>query len=136
MKNIPTVYELRQQGYKVRVTHIRKFYRFDPRTGKKTQFFAPFQSSKTRKRTSQLHPDSKQVQNEKLEEFFLCGKGGETIIEIATSDHKELGKGIAFCSENDPYVKSYGVKKAVALALRNMEANKDPYFHIRQFFNK
>ena len=34
MKKIPTVHELRQQGSKVRVTHVRKFYRFDPRTGK------------------------------------------------------------------------------------------------------
>jgi len=135
MKNIPTVHELRQQGFKVRVTHVRKFQKFCPRTGKKTQFYAPFQSSKTKKRTSELHPDLK-TENENLEEFFLCGKGGETIIEIANSDHKELGKGIAICSENDPYVKSYGVKKAIALALRNMEANKDPYFHIRQFFSK
>ena len=70
------------------------------------------------------------------EEFFLSGKGGETIVEIADSQHKELGKGIAVCSENDSYIKNYGVKKAVALALRDMEVNKDPYFHIRQFFNK
>jgi hypothetical protein len=131
MKNIPTVHELRQQGFKVRVTHVRKFQRFCPRTGKKTQFYAPFISSKTKKKS-----DTKEILAEKAEEFFLCGKGGETIIEIASSDHKELGKGIAICSENDPYVKSYGVKKAVALALRNMEANKDPYFHIRQFFSK
>jgi hypothetical protein len=132
MKKIPTVYELRQQGYKVRVTHVRKFHRFDPRTGKKTQFFAPFQSSKTKRKQSAPHPDAVT----QGEEFFLSGKGGETIIEIATSDHKELAKGVAICSDCDLYVKSYGVKKATAIALRNMEANKDPYFHIRQFFNK
>jgi hypothetical protein len=133
MKNIPTVYELRRQGYKVRVTHIRKFHRFDPRTGKKTQFFAPFQSSKTRKQEKDLHPDAVKDPNE---EFFLSGKGGETIIEIADSQHKELGRGVAVCSDDDLYVKNYGVKKAIAIALRNMETNKDPYFHIRQFFNK
>lgn len=136
MKNIPTVYELRQQGFKVRVTHVRKFHRFDPRTGKRTQFYAPFQSSKTRKRNQSIHPETEAIENELVEEFFLSGKGGETIIEIADSNHKELGKGVATCSENDCYVKSYGVKKAIALALRNMEANKDPYFHIRQFFSK
>jgi hypothetical protein len=58
MKKIPTVYELRRQGYKVRVTHIRKFHRFDPRTGKKTQFFAPFQSSKSKKEQRGIHPDA------------------------------------------------------------------------------
>lgn len=139
MKKLPTIHELRQQGFKVRVTHIRKFHRFDPRTGKKTEFFAPFQSSKTR-RKDYIHPQTKEIFDSKRQdestEFFLSGKGGETIIEIASSDHKELGKGISVCSENDSYVKSYGIKKAIALALRNMEANKDPYFHIRQFFNK
>ncbi len=130
MKKIPTVHELRQQGYKVRVTHVRKFYRFDPRTGKKTQFYAPFISSKTKKK-NQTTEDSTES-----EEFFLSGKGGETVIEIASSDHKELGKGIAICSDEDSYVKTYGVKKAIALALRQMEVSKDPYFHIRQFFNK
>lgn len=136
MKKVPTVYELRQQGFKVRVTHVRKFHRFDPRTGKKTQFFAPFQSSKTKRHNPDLHPEFQAISESHGEEFFLCGKGGETIIEIASSDHKELGKGVAICSEEDSYVKSFGVKKAVALALRDMEANKDPYFHIRQFFNK
>jgi hypothetical protein len=132
MKKIPTVHELRQQGYKVRVTHVRKFHRFDPRTGKKVQFFAPFQSSKTKKKQTDPHPEAFSP----TEEFFLSGKGGETIIEIANADHKELGKGVAICSESDPYIKSYGIKKATAIALRNIEANKDPYFNIRQFFSK
>lgn len=136
MKNkVPTVHELRQQGFKVRVTHVRKFHRFDPRSGKKIQFFAPFQSSKTKKREQKLHPEAEFI-SENAQEFFLSGKGGETIIEIASSDHKELGKGVAICSECDSYVKSYGVKKAIAIALRNMEANKDPYFHIRGLFFK
>ena len=134
MKKVPTVYELRQQGYKVRVTHVRNFHRFDPRTGKKTQFSAPFQSSRRKREEDKIHPDSQGLDSGG--EFFLSGKGGETIVEIASSDHKELGKGVAVCSENDSYVKSYGVKKAVAIALRNMEISKDPYFHIRQFFNK
>jgi hypothetical protein len=135
MKKVPTVHELRQQGYKVRVTHVRKFYRFDPRSGKKTQFFAPFQSARCKRDEKDKHPEAKIVED-LTEEFFLSGKGGETIVEIADSQHKELGKGVAVCSENDSYIKNYGVKKAVAIALRNMEANKDPYFHIRQFFNK
>jgi hypothetical protein len=88
---------------------------------------------KTRKQEKDLHPDAVKNPNE---EFFLSGKGGETIIEIADSQHKELGRGVAICSGDDLYVKSYGVKKAIAIALRNMETNKDPYFHIRQFFNK
>jgi hypothetical protein len=135
MKKIPTIHELRQQGYKVRVTHVRKFYRFDPRTGQKIQFFARFQSSKRKKNIDQNIVD-KEISSEETEEFFLSGKGGETIIEIAGSDHKELGKGVAICSDQDAYVKAYGVRKATALALKDMEMNKDPYFHIRQIFNK
>jgi len=101
MKNkVPTVYELRKSGLKVRVTHVRRFYRFDPRTGKKTEFFAPFQSSKTKKREKQFNEETQhEVKN--IEEFFLAARGGETIIEIASSDHKELGRGVAICSEND-----------------------------------
>jgi len=137
MKKVPTVHELRQKGFKVRVTHVRKFYRFDPRSGKKTEFFAAFQSSKFRKQQQKNNPQltfDKPKGSE--EEFFLCSKGGETIIEIATASHQELGKGIAICSEEDSYVKGYGVKKAVAIALRNMETNKDPYFHMRNIFLK
>lgn len=135
MKNIPTIHELRKQGFKVRVTHVRKFYRFDPRTGNKTQFFAPFQSARVKKSGKESNPQSIENQSP-AEEFFLSGRGGETVVEIASSDHKELGRGVAVCSECDPYIKSYGVRKAVALALRNMEINKDPYFHIRNFFSK
>lgn len=132
MKTIPTVHELRQQGYKVRVTHVRKFHRFDPRSGKKTEFFAPFQSNKFTKN----HPDSPLIsEKEKLEEFYLSAKGGETMVEIALGG-KEIGKGVAFCADCDAYVKKYGVKKALALALRNAKAQEDPYFNIRKFINK
>jgi hypothetical protein len=145
MKKVPTVHKLRQEGFKVRVTHVRKFYRFDPKSGKKTEFFAPFQSSKMRKKQNEIislqsaeQPTEVDADESSMieEEFFLCGKGGETIIEIASSEHKELGKGIAHCSEKDSYVKNYGVKKAIAMALKNMENKKDPYFHIREFFKK
>jgi predicted RNA-binding protein YlxR (DUF448 family) len=131
MKTVPTVHELRKQGYKVRVTHIRKFQRFDPRNGKKIQFFAPFQSNKF----SKNHPDSPLVaEKEKFDEFFLSIKGGETIVEIAFQG-KEIGRGVAVCSDEDPYVKKYGVKKAIALALKSSKLNQDPYSHLRKLFN-
>lgn len=44
MKKVPSIHELRKAGYKVRVTHIRKFFRFDPQTGKKRTFWAAFHS--------------------------------------------------------------------------------------------
>lgn len=130
MKTVPTVHQLRREGYKVRVTHVRKFLRFDPQTGKKHQFFAPFQSNKF----SKNHPESPLVaEKEKYEEFFLSCKGGETIVEIAFGG-REIGKGVASCSEHDNYVKKYGVKKALAKALHAAKAHEDPYFHIRKVF--
>ena len=130
MKTVPTVHELRRQGYKVRVTHVRKFHRFDPQTGKKEQFYAPFQSNKFTKN----HPDSPLIaEKEKYEEFFLSIKGGETIVEIAFAG-KEVGKGVSVCSEEDNYVKKYGVKKALAKALNTAKSHQDPYFHIRKIF--
>lgn len=132
MKNIPTVYELRKQGYKVRVTHIRNFYRFDPQNGKKTSFYAAFQSNKFFKKNGMPVP----TEEEKKNEFFLNCKGGETVIEIASPEGKELGRGVAICSEQDAYVKQVGIRKATALALRDAQLKKDPYSQIRQFFSK
>jgi hypothetical protein len=130
MKKIPTVHELRRQGYKVRVTHIRKFYRFDPMTGRKQEFFAPFQSSKFTKN----HPDSPLVaEKSKYEEFFMSARGGETVVELNFGG-KEIGKGVSVCSESDAYIKKYGVKKALGKALQSAKANEDPYFSIRKLF--
>jgi hypothetical protein len=132
MKNIPTIHELRKQGYKVRVTHIRNFYRFDPQTGKKSEFFAAFQSSKYYKK----HGLPKPTEEEKKNEYFLNCKGGETVVEIVSASGKELGKGVAICSDEDAYVKRIGIRKATALALRDTELKKDPYSQIRQLFYK
>lgn len=120
MKKVPTVHELRKKGYKVRVTHVRQFFRFNPQTGEKKRFFATFQSSKFYKKFN-LKPASEQ---EMKDEFFLDSKGGETIIEIAFPQGNELGKGVSICSEQDSYVKKIGIRKATALALKNIEENK------------
>jgi predicted RNA-binding protein YlxR (DUF448 family) len=136
MKIVPSVHELRKQGYKVRVTHIRKFQRFDPRTGKKIQFYAPFQSNKFLKNHPEAQSAEPAEENQKFDEFFLSAKGGETIVEIGYRG-KEIGRGVAVCSEYDPYVKKYGVKKAVAMALKTSKINQDPYAHLRKlFYNK
>jgi len=141
MKKIPTVHELRKKGFKVRVTHVRKFFRFDPKTGKKTEFFAPFQSSKARKRSlnqTEVSPNQSIAPffDAPAEEFFLSPKGGETIIEIANSMRREIGKGVVRCSDDDVYVKSFGVKKAIAIAVNNVELEGDPYSHIRKLLRK
>jgi hypothetical protein len=137
MKNIPSIYELRKQGYKVRVTHVRKFFRFDPRTGKKKEFFARFETKKPKKEIQpELFPKEKTEEvKDPTEEFFLSGKGGETIIEIASKSGKELAKAIAVCSEEDSYVKKIGIKKATALALRQINENKDIYGSLRKMFS-
>jgi hypothetical protein len=132
MKKIPTVHELRALGYKVRVTHVRKFYRFDPQTGKKRSFWSPFLSRKGQ-------PLSTPVDILDSEEYFISIHGGETVVEIADMSGKEIGKGVAVCSELDPYVKSIGTKKAIALALVDMNSKRDliysdPYLDIRKMY--
>ena len=127
MKKLPTIHELRTQGYKVRVTHIRKFYRFDPKTGKRKTFWAIFSSKK--------HGPLELPADKEAEEFFMCTKGGQTVIEIADANKKEIAKGIAVCSDEDPYVKKIGAKKAIALALKSLQEEKDVYKSFRKLFS-
>lgn len=110
------------------MTHVRKFFRFDPRTGKKKEFFARFQSKK--------NPSKNKIDDSSVhcEEYFLSSNGGETIIEIASKTGKELAKGVSICSEEDAYVKSIGIKKATALALNQINSQKDLYKTIRKAF--
>jgi hypothetical protein len=104
MKEIPTIYELRKRGWKVRVGHHRKYFRYDPFTGHKTEVFL----LKVQKDAS--HPN-----------FYLSAKGGVTVIEITIPNHKTDYAGVAECSDEEHYRRKTGIKKAVARALSLVE---------------
>lgn len=107
MKNqIPTVHELRKRGWKVKVGHFRRFYRFDERTGKKNVVTVLWEDQKTN------YPD-----------YYLDARGGYTIVSINIPDFKEV-QGSSVCSNQELYSKKYGTKKAIARALSEWEVSK------------
>lgn len=92
-----TVHELRKQGNKVRVIHVRE----------KTYHLI-------------------KTELEESYEFFyslryagINAKGGRTIIEISSPDGKEAF-GIAHCHPQDNYNKKEGVRQALKRALENL----------------
>lgn len=89
----PTVKELRQSGFKVRITELRyiHFYQYT------------------------IWRDKLFPTNEKAE-LSRNPKGGRTIVEITTPDGKEL-KGIANCSRIDSFCRAYGRNLAIHKAL-------------------
>lgn len=97
---VPTVYELRKRKFKVRVGHHRKFYRFCPKTGKKSELTLLWKDQK------ENYPD-----------YFLDAKGGYTTITIKHPEMDVELSGSSECSDNDLYNKSFGIKKAIARAL-------------------
>lgn len=99
MKTVPTVYELRKKGWKVKVGHHRRYFRYDSFSGKKhVKFILQSQVS------------------EESETWYLAATGGKTTIYI-TTDKNENFYGESFCSEKEHYRRSTGIKKAIARAL-------------------
>lgn len=99
MKTVPTVYELRKQGWKVKVGHHRRYFRYDAFTGRKiTMLFL------------------QSTVEEAPENWFLSATGGKTTVYITTDSKVEL-YGEANCSEKEHYNKRSGLKKAIARAL-------------------
>jgi hypothetical protein len=107
MKNVPTIYDLRKNGCKVRVGHHRIYYRFDPRTGKKSW------ESFLKEDQEKYHPD-----------WFLQSKGGITSIQIKFPNLEEELIGYSVCSMEESYVKKIGIKKALARALSQLPEDK------------
>lgn len=104
----PTVYDLRKQGHKVRVLHLRKYVAFCSITGiKLTQYvkYDKLQPSPT------LHVDG----NIK---YFFHPNGGKTIIEVTTVSGNDY-VGVAVCSDKETYNKKLGVRIALARALKS-----------------
>lgn len=102
MKVNPTVYQLRLNGKKVKITHLRRYSRFDERTGKKTTILACYED----------HRD-------KYPNFFLESKGGETKLTLGDSDNDPNAITVtAECSLNQAYNRKIGVQVAVGRALK------------------
>ena len=99
MKEVPTVYELRKQGWKVRVGHHREYFRYDPFTGKRHTAWI-LQS----------------MVDDEPETWYLSARGGKTTIMITTDKNEDL-YGESICSDKEHYRRSTGLKKAIARSL-------------------
>lgn len=98
--NIPTVHQLRKQGWKVKVGHHRRLFRYNPETGKKKTVTVVL------KEWEEQYPD-----------FFLDARGGFTQVTITVPNYESDLVGISECSEKELYSKKVGLKKALARAL-------------------
>lgn len=86
-----SVEQLRKDGYKVRVTHLR-FYNVNGKPELKAKFESPGKD-------------------------FLMTKGGKTFVEI-TSPENENFVGEAYCSIKDGFNRKLGLQIALGRALR------------------
>lgn len=100
---IPTVKELRQKGYKIRVTH----YRYSTAYENKLNLFSLYEL-----RT--YHDDWQK---------YIKPKGGETKVEILTPDGKEFAAS-AVCSKKDVFCRRIGRETAI---LRILLENNSVY---------
>lgn len=98
MKTLPTVHELRKQGFKVKVSHYRLFYRYCSWTGRRLENIA----YGTTLEDAGMH-------------YLLDQYGGRTVVELSSPDGKSYF-GQSDCSKNDRYIKSFGLKKALLRA--------------------
>ena len=104
---VPTVYELRKQGFKVRVGHHRNYFRYDPFTGRKLEVTL-----------------LRKEHQEKFPNYFLNANGGVTTVTITIPNYSGDFTGVAECSEQEHYVKSRGLKKALARALASYNEDR------------
>ena len=90
-----TIYQLRKEGYKIRVT-ISRYY-------KNGIFASNFEAR-------QIGHDTK----------YLSGKGGKTMIELTTPNGKTL-TGESYCSKNDNFCRKIGNSIALGRILKQLE---------------
>jgi len=100
MKTVPSVYELRKKGWKVRVGHHRKYFRYDGFTGRKVEKLL------LRKQHQEDYPN-----------FYLQARGGVTTVTITIPGYSMDFSGVTECSDEEHYRKNTGLKKALARAL-------------------
>lgn len=100
MKSIPTVYELRKKGWKVRVGHHRKYFRYDAFSGRKIEKLLV-----------------RKDHEESYKDFYLDARGGITTVTITIPEYNRDFSGVSECSDEEHYRKNTGLKKALARAL-------------------
>jgi hypothetical protein len=100
MKPVPSVCELRKKGWKVRVGHFRRYYKYLPHNGKRVDH-------------TLLKKDFKNT----FTDFFLDAKGGYTTVTLKSPDYDQDFFGISECSTKEHYRRDTGIKKALARAL-------------------
>lgn len=102
MKANTTVHQLRLSGKKVKITHLRRYSKFDERTGKKTTHLLCFED----------HRDH-------FNSFFLEARGGETRLTLSLSEEDPNPISVvAECSLTEAYNRKTGVQVAVGRALK------------------
>lgn len=102
MKANPTVHQLRLSGKKVKITHLRRYSKFDERTGKKKTLLLSFEDHRDN------HPS-----------FFLEARGGETKLALSNSeDDPNPITVVAECSINEAYNRKTGVQVALGRAVK------------------
>lgn len=101
MNPLPTVHELRKQGWKVKVGHHRNLHAYNPMTGKKSGKYNVLLSS----------------WKEEYSDMFITPNGGKTVVSIKVPNLDTEFVGEVYCSESEKYNKSIGLKKALARAL-------------------
>lgn len=101
MKQQQTVHQLRLSGKHVKISHLRRYYRFDSKTGKKKTVLLSFEDHK-----------------EKYPDFFLDAFGGHTTMSIIDkADADKFVSVVAKCTDFDRYDRKLGVKIALGKAL-------------------
>jgi len=103
MKTVPTIHELRKKGWKVRVGHHRKYFRYDPFSGRKFEKF--------------LLRSEYQALLDQNDVWYLSAMGGVTIITITCPDYTDDLVGVSECSDEEHYRRNTGLKKALARSL-------------------
>lgn len=96
--SVPTVEELRKNGWDVKVQHFRNFYRYDQKTGKKLTI-------------TQQHAKGQAIPDG----YQLSTKGGLTIVTI---DNNFVG--LSNCSLKDTYSRKHGVTEALKRAYADL----------------
>ena len=107
-KTLPTVHQLRKMNIKVRVSHLRLWYRFDPKTGQRIE-------------TVKHHLDVD------VNDWTQSHFGGTTEIRLS-DEHGIEYTGTAECYKKDRYIRKVGVMKALARAY-------SMWYEVNQNFN-
>ena len=102
MKVNTTVHQLRLSGKKVKITHLRRYSRYDGRTGKKKTFLLSYEEHRDQYST-----------------FFLEARGGLTKLTLSNGDDDPNPISVeAECSSSEAYNRKTGVEVAVGRALK------------------